>query len=104
MMTEPRPRTYRLTEEQIEAMLETAAEKGAAKGTKEILRHFGVFDEKGAHVLIIQWQKISGWVDLYDKAALSMGHGILWLLGAGLALLAGAIAGIKLGLFGGGNG
>ena len=100
MMTEPRPRTYRLTEEQIETMLEKAGEK-AAEAT---MKRFGVFDEKGALDLTIKWQKISGWVDLYDKAALSLGRGILWLLGAGLALLAGAIAGIKLGLFGGGNG
>lgn len=99
-MTEPRPRTYRLTEEQIEAMLEKAGEK-AAEAT---MKRFGVFDEKGALDLTIKWKKVSDLMDLYDKASLSVGRGVLWLIGAGFALLAGAVAGIKLGLFGGGNG
>ena len=91
---EPRPRTYRLTEAEIEALAERAAEK--------VLKHFGVTDEKGADDLRIAWSKVTGIVGLYETVSATIGK---WLLNAillAITIILGVAAGIKSGIFGNG--
>lgn len=88
-----------LSKDELQGMLDRAAEAGAEKA----LQHFGVYDEKSKHKLSLQWDRMTKFMDLYDGAALTVGKGFLALVGAATAIILGSAAAIRLGLFDGKN-
>lgn len=89
-----RAQYIKISKPELEAMLEEAAEKGAQR----TLQHFGVFKTEDSQKLVVRWNRITNLMDLYDNAALSIGKGFLWLVGAAIAIVFGAAGAIKLGI------
>lgn len=95
--TTSRTRTIRLTDAEIQDMLNKAAEKGA----ETALKHFGVFDEQGAQQLDLDWREIKDFVKLFKSVQVGVGKWLLGIVGGAIVVVLGFAAGIKGGFTGG---
>ena len=83
------PRSYRLTESQIEAI----AERGATKA----LEHFGVFSRKDAAELAVDWVNMKKFMALYDGASKAVGRWVLSVILISATAMIGLVAAMKTG-------